>query len=74
MSEFDPAKLFTAAVIDQARKHRKRPPYEAMRIEEHRKTRRQGEAKRLDKRTPRLAPSDVPALDRAVYTGTFESS
>jgi hypothetical protein len=39
LSEFDPAKLFTAAIIDQARKHRKRPPDEARRIEEHRKTR-----------------------------------
>src|ERR1700752_5274124 len=29
VSCFDPAKLFTAAVIDQARKHRKRPPDEA---------------------------------------------
>jgi hypothetical protein len=26
VSDFDPAKLLTAAVIDQARKHRKRPP------------------------------------------------
>ena len=39
VSEFDPAKLLTAAVIDQARKHRKRPPDEVKRIEEHRKTR-----------------------------------
>ena len=39
VSEFDPAKLLTAAVIDQARKHRKRPPDEVNRIEEHRKTR-----------------------------------
>jgi hypothetical protein len=37
VSEFDPAKLLTAAVIDQARKHRKRPPDELRRIEEHRK-------------------------------------
>ena len=37
--DFDPAKLFTAAIIDQARKHRKRPPDEARRIEDHRKTR-----------------------------------
>ena len=28
LSEFDPAKLLTAAIIDQARKHRKRPPRE----------------------------------------------
>jgi hypothetical protein len=39
VSEFDPAKLLTAAVIDQARKHRRRPPDEARRIEEHRKAR-----------------------------------
>ena len=38
VSEFDPAKLFTAAVIDQARKHRKRPPDEVQKIQEHRKT------------------------------------
>ena len=28
VSEFDPAKLFAAALIDQARKHRKRSPDE----------------------------------------------
>jgi hypothetical protein len=28
VSEFDPAKLFAAALIDQARKHRKRSPAE----------------------------------------------
>jgi hypothetical protein len=39
VSEFDPTKLLTAAVIDQARKHRKRPPDEAERIEKDRKTR-----------------------------------
>jgi hypothetical protein len=39
VSEFDPVKLLTAAVVDQARKHRKRPPDEVRRIEEHRKTR-----------------------------------
>jgi hypothetical protein len=39
VSEFDPAKLLTAAVRDQARKHRRRPPDEARRIEEHRKAR-----------------------------------
>jgi hypothetical protein len=39
VSDFDPAKLLTAAVIDQARKLRKRPPDETMRIEEHRRTR-----------------------------------
>ena len=37
VSEFDPAKLLTAAVVDQARKHRKRPPDDVKRIEEHRK-------------------------------------
>ena len=36
VSDFDPAMLLTAAVIDQARK---RPPDEVKRIEEHRKTR-----------------------------------
>jgi hypothetical protein len=39
VSDFDPAKLLTAAVIDQARKLRKRPPDELRRIEEHRRTR-----------------------------------
>src|SRR5688500_19496795 len=39
VSEFDPAKLFTAAIVDQARKHRKRPPDEARRVEDYRKTR-----------------------------------
>ncbi|PYQ83848.1 MAG: hypothetical protein DMG02_33255 [Acidobacteria bacterium] len=37
VSEFDPAKLLTAALVDQARKHRKRPPDETRRIQEHRK-------------------------------------
>jgi hypothetical protein len=37
VSEFDPAKLLTAAVIDQARKHRRRSPDEVGPIEEHRK-------------------------------------
>jgi hypothetical protein len=32
VSEFDPAMLLTAALIDQARKHRKRPPDEEQRI------------------------------------------
>jgi hypothetical protein len=36
VSEFDPAKLLAAAVIDQARKHRKRPPDEVKRIAEQR--------------------------------------
>jgi len=31
--EFDPAKLFAAALLDQARKHRKRPPEDAKKIE-----------------------------------------
>src|SRR3954470_23875865 len=39
VSDFDAAKLLTAAVVDQARKHRKRPPDEIRRIEEHRKAR-----------------------------------
>src|SRR5262245_1833669 len=34
VSDFDPAKLLTAAVIDQARKHRKRPPDEVRQIQE----------------------------------------
>jgi hypothetical protein len=37
LSEFDPAKLLTAAVVDQARKHRKRPPEEVQRLHERRK-------------------------------------
>jgi hypothetical protein len=40
VSEFDPAKLLTAAVIDQARKHRKRSPEEARKIQQHRTTAR----------------------------------
>jgi hypothetical protein len=28
ISEFDPSKLFAAALVDQARRHRKRPPEE----------------------------------------------
>lgn len=32
VSEFDPAKLLTAAIIDQARKHRKRSPDELARV------------------------------------------
>jgi hypothetical protein len=38
VSEFYPAKLLSAAVIDQARKHRKRPPDEVRRIEASRKS------------------------------------
>jgi hypothetical protein len=37
ISEFDPAKLLTAAIIDQARKLRRRSPDELKRIEGHRK-------------------------------------
>jgi hypothetical protein len=37
VSDFDPAKLLTAVIIDQARKHRKRPPDEVRRLEERRK-------------------------------------
>lgn len=37
VSEFDPAKLLASAVVDQARKHRKRPPEEAQRIQQQRK-------------------------------------
>jgi hypothetical protein len=37
VSEFDPAKLFAAALVDQARKHRKRPPEEVQKIQEHRR-------------------------------------
>jgi hypothetical protein len=33
ISEFDPAKLLAAALIDQARKHRKRSPEEIARIQ-----------------------------------------
>lgn len=40
VSDFDPARLFTAAVIDQARKHRKRPPEDVRQIQEHRRPRR----------------------------------
>ena len=39
VSDFDPAKLLTAAVIDQARKHRKRPPDEATALTEQRRVR-----------------------------------
>ncbi len=37
ISEFDPAKLLTAAVLDQARKRRKRSPEEVKKIEAQRK-------------------------------------
>jgi len=39
VSEFDPARLLAAAIVDQARKHRKRTPEEAKKIEEQRQTR-----------------------------------
>jgi hypothetical protein len=39
-SEFDPAKLLGASIVDQARKHRKRPPEEIAKIQEHRKASR----------------------------------
>jgi hypothetical protein len=38
ISEFDPAKLLTAAVVDQARKHRKRAPEEERKIQEQRRS------------------------------------
>jgi hypothetical protein len=33
VSEFDPAKLLTGAIVDQARKHRKRSPEEIARVQ-----------------------------------------
>lgn len=36
VSEFDPAKLLTAAMVDQARKHRKRSPDEIARVQSQR--------------------------------------
>jgi hypothetical protein len=36
VSEFDPAKLLTAAIVDQARKHRRRSPGETARIQSQR--------------------------------------
>ena len=36
VSEFDPARLLSAALIDQARKHRKRSPDEVARIKSDR--------------------------------------
>ena len=38
VSEFDPEKLLASAVIDQARKHRKRSPDEMQRIHQQRKS------------------------------------
>jgi hypothetical protein len=40
VSEFDPAKLLAAALVDQARKHRRRSPSEQQQIERARKDRR----------------------------------
>ena len=37
VGEFDPVKLLTAVVVDQARKHRRRSPAEVQRIQEDRK-------------------------------------
>lgn len=37
ISEFEPTKLLTAALVDQARKHRKRSPDDLLRVEERRK-------------------------------------
>ena len=34
VSEFDPAKLLLAAVVDQARKHRKRSPEDMQRVQQ----------------------------------------
>jgi hypothetical protein len=43
LSEFDPSKLLAAALVDQARKHRKRSPEEVQRIEEQRRNAPDGE-------------------------------
>jgi hypothetical protein len=37
VSEFDPAKLFAAVLVDQARKHRKRAPDEEGKIQDARR-------------------------------------
>jgi hypothetical protein len=37
VSEFEPAKLIGAALVDQARKHRKRSPDDMVRVQERRK-------------------------------------
>ena len=42
VSEFEPLKLLTAAIVDQARKHRKRSPDELHRVEEQRKAGQHG--------------------------------
>jgi hypothetical protein len=36
VSDFDPSKLLTAALVDQARKHRKRSPDEIARVQSER--------------------------------------
>ena len=38
VSEFDAGKLLTGALVDQARKHRKRPPQEVERLQAQRKS------------------------------------
>jgi hypothetical protein len=38
VSEFEPSRLLAAALVDQARKHRKRSPDELQRIQQDRKT------------------------------------
>ena len=38
VSEFEPSRLLTAALVDQARKQRKRSPDELQRIQQDRKT------------------------------------
>ena len=39
VSDLDAARLLMAAVVDQARKHRKRSPEETRRLEEHQRAR-----------------------------------
>ena len=46
VSEFDLSKLLSGALIDQARKHRKRNPSEMQRIDEQRKGASQDRARR----------------------------
>jgi hypothetical protein len=46
VSEFDPAKLLAAAVVDQARKHRKRSPDDVDRIQQQRKSDARDRARR----------------------------
>jgi hypothetical protein len=42
VSEFEPARLLGAALVDQARKHRKRAPEEAQRVQEQRRAAQHG--------------------------------